>query len=82
MLDRDVTNLRNFFGRFAPELLETHYGGEIWSLYEAGTLAPDTVLTGRFERDETPADLENVLREIEDAGLEEAARVLRSQEVE
>jgi RIO kinase 1 len=82
MLDRDVTNLRNFFGRFAPELVETHYGGEIWSLYEAGTLAPDTVLTGRFERDETPADLENVLREIEDASLEEAARVLRSQEVE
>jgi RIO kinase 1 len=82
MLDRDVSNLRNFFGRFAPELLDTHYGGEIWSLYQAGALTPEVALTGHFVRDETPADLETVLREIEDAGLEEAARLLRAQEVE
>ena len=25
MLERDVDNLREFFGRYAPELLETHY---------------------------------------------------------
>ncbi len=82
MLERDVANLRNFFGRFAPEILDTDYGGEIWALYQAGALTADVALTGRFARDETPADLENVLREIEDASLEEAARLLRAQEVE
>ena len=32
MLLRDVANLRGFFGRFAPDLLHTHYGPEIWEL--------------------------------------------------
>jgi RIO kinase 1 len=80
MLVRDVDNLRAFFGKFAPELLATDYGKEIWSLYESGALAPDTALTGRFERDERSADLDAVMREIDDARLEEAARVLRMQE--
>lgn len=77
MLERDVVNLRNFFGRFAPEILETDYAGEIWSLYEAGTLTAEAPLTGRFERDETAADLDTVLREIEDAGFEEDAKQMR-----
>ncbi|MEY2953012.1 MAG: hypothetical protein RLZZ401_1099, partial [Pseudomonadota bacterium] len=42
MLLRDVANLRNFFGRFAPELLHTQYGPEIWSLYQRGALTPET----------------------------------------
>src|ERR1700674_2378821 len=77
MLVRDVDNLRAFFGRYAPELLATDYGKEIWSLYEAGALAADTVLTGRYERDEKSADLDAVMREIDDARMEEAARQLR-----
>uniref|UniRef100_UPI0023F6243C PA4780 family RIO1-like protein kinase n=1 Tax=Caballeronia sp. BR00000012568055 TaxID=2918761 RepID=UPI0023F6243C len=32
MLMRDVDNLASYFGRFAPELLSTEYGKEIWSL--------------------------------------------------
>ena len=36
LLQRDVDNLRSFFGRFAPELLHTEYGHEIWDLYHAG----------------------------------------------
>ncbi|MGZ5060607.1 MAG: PA4780 family RIO1-like protein kinase [Usitatibacter sp.] len=80
MLVRDVDNLRAFFGKFAPELLATDYGKEIWALYEAGALTPDVALTGHFERDERSADLEAVMREIDDARLEEAARVLRMQE--
>ncbi|MEO5676185.1 MAG: PA4780 family RIO1-like protein kinase, partial [Usitatibacter sp.] len=32
MLERDVANLRNFFGRFAPEILSTRYGEEIWAI--------------------------------------------------
>ncbi|MGE0356083.1 MAG: PA4780 family RIO1-like protein kinase [Burkholderiales bacterium] len=82
MLVRDVDNLRRFLGRFAPELLATDYGKEIWALYESGRLHPEVALTGRFDEDETPADLEGVMREIDDARLEEAARQLRLSEVE
>jgi RIO kinase 1 len=80
MLVRDVDNLRAFFGKFAADLLATDYGKEIWALYEAGALQPDTPLTGRFESDETTADLDAVMREIDDARLEEAARIMRMQE--
>ena len=80
MLERDVANLRNYFGRFAPELLATDYGREIWSLYERGMLQPDAVLTGRFDRKLKPVDLGAVLRGIDDAKDEEAARRLRMTE--
>jgi RIO kinase 1 len=81
ILERDVANLRNYFGRHAPELLATDYGREIWALYEAGALHPDTPLTGRFERVEKAVDLDGVMQEIDDARFEEAARRLRLQEV-
>ncbi|MBA3775689.1 MAG: serine protein kinase RIO, partial [Betaproteobacteria bacterium] len=74
--------LRRFFGRFAPELLATDYGREIWGLYESGALHPEVELTGRFEPDETTVDLDSVMREIDAARLEEAARQLRLQERE
>ena len=77
MLMRDVDNLRNFFGRFAPRLLRTQYGPEMWSLYAGGLLVPGMALTGRYEQRAGAVDLSGVLREIEDARLEEAARVLR-----
>jgi RIO kinase 1 len=80
MLLRDVENLRHFFGRFAPELLGTDYGHEIWSLYERGALQVETVLTGRFERPAGPVDLGSVVREIDDAKAEDAARRLRRQQ--
>ncbi|MGV3628928.1 MAG: PA4780 family RIO1-like protein kinase [Betaproteobacteria bacterium] len=80
MLERDVLNLTNFFGRYAPELLATKYGKEIWSLYESGTLTPDAKLTGRFEQTLKPVDLVSVVREIDDARAEEAARLLRMAE--
>jgi len=79
MLLRDVDNLRGFFGRFAPELLSTEYGREIWDLYERGLLQPDTVLTGRFERKAGAVDVDGVLAEIDDARLEAAARRQRLQ---
>ncbi|HEX5865960.1 MAG TPA: PA4780 family RIO1-like protein kinase [Casimicrobiaceae bacterium] len=82
MLVRDVDNLRRFFGQFAPELIATDYGKEIWALYESGALHPGVELTGRFERVETTVDLESVMREIDAARLEEAARRLRLQERE
>jgi RIO kinase 1 len=77
MLLRDVGNLKNFFGRFVPDLLTTHYGPEIWDLFQRGLLHPDTPLTGRHQRAARAVDLGGVLREIDDARAEEAARQLR-----
>jgi RIO kinase 1 len=77
MLLRDVDNLKGFFGQFAPELLRTQYGEEIWNLYERGELSPESVLTGAFERASGPVDVGAVLREVDDARLEEAARLVR-----
>jgi len=74
MLERDVANLTRYFGRFAPELLDTQYGKEIWSLYKSGKLRPETELTGRFERVETAADVGSVMRVVDDALKEEARR--------
>ena len=79
MLLRDVENLRAFFGRFAPELLKTDYGNEIWTLYERGALDTEAVLTGRFERKAGAVDVGGLMREIDDARAEDAARRLRMQ---
>ena len=77
MLMRDVDNLRHCFGRAAPELLATQYGPEIWDLYAGGLLHPETVLSGHYHRKPGAIDLGSVLREIEDARFEEAARLQR-----
>jgi RIO kinase 1 len=77
MLLRDVANLRAFFGQSAPELLATSYGAEIWDLYQRGLLRVDTPLTGRYEPVLGSVDLGSILREIDDARDEEAARRLR-----
>ena len=79
MLLRDVENLRNFFGQSAAELLGSQFGAEIWSLYERGMLTNEVALTGRFERKPGSVDVGGVLREIDDAKAEEAARRLRMQ---
>ena len=79
MLLRDVANLRGFFGRFAPELLHTEHGHEIWDLYQRGLLEVDVVLTGHFEHQLGAIDVDDVMREIDDARAEEAARRLRLQ---
>ena len=77
MLMRDVANLRDFFGQFAPELLATQYGPEMWSLYQSGLLSNETPLTGHYERAHADVDMQAVLREIDDARAENAARRLR-----
>ncbi len=79
MLMRDVDNLRGFFGQFAPELLKTEFGNEIWELYQRGTLTPETALTGRFVRKAGVVDVGGLMREIDDARAEDAARRLRMQ---
>ena len=79
MLLRDVANLRDFFGQYAPELLTTDFGPEMWHLYQGGLLSNEAVLSGRFERARASVDMQAVLREIEDARAEDAARRLRMQ---
>lgn len=74
MLERDVNNLAVYFGQFAPELLTTQYGKEIWKLYESGLLHPEVKLTGRFKRGEQIADVAGILREIDDAREEALQR--------
>ena len=74
MLLRDVQNLATYFGQFAPELLTTDYGNEIWLLYQSSQLKPESVLTGHFEREEKTIDLNSVMREINDTLKEEEAR--------
>lgn len=80
MLERDVNNLSSYFGRFAPELLDTQYGKEIWSLYAHGELHPEIALTGRFKQNAKPVDLRSVIRVIDDVRADETARQLRLKE--
>jgi len=69
MLERDVENITAYFGQFAPELLSTDYGREIWKLYASGTLSPTSVLTGLFVQNDKPADVKGVMREIDYARI-------------
>lgn len=73
MLQRDVGNITETLGRFAPELLATDYANEMWALFEQGLLLPETPLTGVFVKDETAADVEGIVMAIDDA-REEAIR--------
>lgn len=74
MLLRDVNNLTAYLGRWAPELFDTWFGEEIWELFEAGRLQPDTPLTGTFKHDEHTADVGSVREAIEDARQEALIR--------
>jgi RIO kinase 1 len=76
MLERDVANLASYFSRFAPELAGSEYGKEIWRLYQAGHLNPDSELTGRIEVEHRIADVDAVLEQVKDALLDEERRRL------
>jgi RIO kinase 1 len=79
MLERDVNNIRETLGRFAPELLTTEFAREIWSLFEAGDLQPESVLTGVFAREEGVTDADAVMIVIDDAREENIRRELGRQ---
>lgn len=65
MLERDVANMTAYFGRYAPELLTSEYGKEIWKLYAGGQLTPTSKLSGQFTSCAKPADVRGVMREID-----------------
>jgi len=80
MLERDTNNIRSALGRFAPELLETEFAGEMWELYEQGELRPQSKLSGVFRRDAAPADAVGVMQAIDDAREEAIRRALARDE--
>jgi len=82
MLERDVNNIRDYYGQFAPELLNTQFAKEIWHLYEEGDLKPDTKLTGLFAAPTEAADVDGVMEEIESVKAEEESRLERMKEAE
>lgn len=77
MLIRDVDNMTNYYGQFAPELLLSRYAQEMWALYEIGELTLETKLTGQFKEDTRSADVDTVIEEIKAAFLEEQDRLQR-----
>jgi RIO kinase 1 len=79
MLERDVGNIRTTLGRFAPELLQTEFAREMWTLYEQGELHAGSPLTGVLACEESPVDPVSVIQVIEDA-REEAIRRRRGRE--
>jgi RIO kinase 1 len=79
-LQRDVNKITAYYGLYAPELLDTHYAGEIWALYEAGELHPEVALSGRFEENMQTADVDAVLEEIKEVMLQEQLRQDRLRE--
>ena len=82
MLARDVNNMTAYYGRFAPNLLQSKHAKEIWAHYKAGTLTPETQLTGRFKESTKKADVKGVLNEVEFAVKENQERQRRLRERE
>lgn len=80
MLARDVNNMTQYYGLYAPELLKTQYAKEIWALFESGELKPETPLTGEFTEVLVEADVSAVLEEIQAAFEEAQERKQRIQE--
>ncbi len=81
LLVRDVDNMRAWFGRFEPALLETDYGKEIWALFEAGELHPESRLTGHFAPDTHNVDVMELMAVIDDAREEAEERRERERDV-
>jgi RIO kinase 1 len=80
MLERDVNNVTETLGQFAPELLQTNFAAEMWQLFEQGELKPESVLTGIHIKDETPADVGQVVLAIDEAREQEMLRRERERE--
>ena len=74
MLERDVGNITDALGQFAPELLETSFAAQMWELFESGELRAGSALSGIHIKDDTPPDLDQVVLAIEDARRQEMLR--------
>jgi RIO kinase 1 len=82
MLERDVDNMTRYYSQYAPELLNSRYGKEIWALFENGELQPETELTGNFAENTQAADVDGVMLEIKSILEEEQDRQQRQREAD
>jgi RIO kinase 1 len=80
MLTRDVENMTQYYGQFAPDLLKSKHAKEIWAHFESGTLTPDLKLTGRFKESRKTADVKGVQNAIKSAAKENEEQVRRRRE--
>lgn len=80
MLTRDINNMTEYYGQYAPELLDSRYAQEMWALYEEGELHPEVELTGQFADSDEIADVDAVLQEIKAVLAEEQGRQERLRE--
>ncbi|GAD89518.1 MULTISPECIES: PA4780 family RIO1-like protein kinase [Vibrio] len=80
MLTRDINNIRDYYAQFAPQLAQTEYAKEIWSLFEKGELKPDSELSGTYQEVETAADIDIIMQEIDAARAAELERRERAKE--
>ncbi|SEL65278.1 RIO kinase 1 [Colwellia chukchiensis] len=77
MLMRDIDNMTHYYSQFCPALKDSQYGQEMWALFARGELSPESKLTGLYQANTAPANVDTVLEEIKAAFAEEAARVAR-----
>ena len=82
MLKRDVDNMTRYYSQYAPELIKSQYGKEIWALFENGELQPETELTGHYAENTQAADVDGVMLEIKSIIEEEQDRQQRLMESE
>ncbi len=77
MLKRDVDNMADYYGQYAPQLIGTKFAEEMWALYKESALKPDTLLTGLVAEPTEAADVDSVMQEIQAAFAEEQKRLER-----
>ena len=77
LLVRDVSNIRAFAARFAPDVAKLRYAEEMWALWERALLTPDTVLTGQWRDSTRQANVHAVQSAIADAHDERARELAR-----
>ncbi|MEO6952829.1 MAG: PA4780 family RIO1-like protein kinase [Polyangia bacterium] len=74
LLLRDVSNLHDFLARYDRNAPRLPYAEEMWALYESNQLAPETVLTGRWQSASRRADTSSVMRLVDEAKRDERRR--------
>ncbi|WP_431223143.1 PA4780 family RIO1-like protein kinase [Serratia sp. L9] len=76
MFERDINNMTQYYGQYAPQLLGSKYAKEIWALYQEGNLTPESELTGKFTESNKRADVGSVLEEIQAASDEHERQLM------
>jgi RIO kinase 1 len=74
LLLRDVGNLHTFVSRFARGFPRRPYAEEMWDLYQANLLTPETTLTGVYRPQTRRGDSTSVESLINDANRDEQRR--------